>query len=93
MPVVTLKGDARSARSDLAALESKVRGTLPGARVAGYGSTGDRAFLSKDGHTAFVVAYPPPDPDQPFGDNPKAEKKLRAGLQGATGTNATSCWP
>jgi putative drug exporter of the RND superfamily len=84
MPVVTLKGDARGARSDLAALESKVRATLPGSRVAGYGSTGDQAFVSKDGHTAFIAAYPTPDPDQPFGDNPKAEKKLRAALQGAT---------
>jgi RND superfamily putative drug exporter len=27
-----------------------------------------------------VIAYPLPDPDQPFGDNPKAEKKLRAAL-------------
>src|SRR4051794_3198297 len=44
VPVVTLKGDAASARADLAGLERKVRATLPGARVAGYGSTGDRAF-------------------------------------------------
>src|SRR5258705_3063764 len=84
MPVVTLKGDARGARADLAALETKVRATLPGSRVAGYGSTGDPAFVSKDGRTTFIVAYPTPDPDQPFGDNPKAEKKLRAGLRGAT---------
>jgi putative drug exporter of the RND superfamily len=84
MPVVTLKGDARGARADLGALERMVRTTLPGARVAGYGSTGDPAFVSKDGHTAFIVAYPTPDPDQPFGDNPKAEKKLRAALKGAT---------
>src|SRR4051812_30497147 len=84
VPVVTLNGDAASARADLAGLERKVRATLPGARVAGYGSTGDRAFISKDGHTAFIVAYPTPDPDQPFGDNPKAEKKLRAAIAGST---------
>src|SRR2546430_13198080 len=84
VPVVTLKGDAASARPELASLERKVQATLPGARVAGYGSTGNKAFVSKDGHTAFIVAYPTPDPDQPFGDNPKAEKKLRAAIVGNT---------
>src|SRR4051812_19246285 len=84
VPVVTLKGSAQSARGELVAIERKVRRALPGSRVAGYGSTRKKAFLSKDGHTAFAVAYPPPDPDQPFGDNPKAEKKLRVALRGAT---------
>jgi RND superfamily putative drug exporter len=86
VPVVTLPegSDAKRSRSELAALERKVRATLPGARVAGFGSTGDPAFVSDDGRTAFVAAYPTPDPDQPFGDNPKAEKKLRNALQGAT---------
>src|SRR3954467_7744249 len=84
VPVVALKGSAADSRSDLAALEGTVKKTLPGARVAGYGSTGDKAFISKDGKTAFVIAYPPPDPDQPFGDHPKAEKKLRAALAGVT---------
>src|SRR3954454_24806720 len=84
VPVVTLNGQASDARGELASLEKTVRTALPGSRVAGYGSTGDKAFVSKDGHTAFVIAYPPPDPDQPFGDHPKAEKKLRAALRGQT---------
>jgi RND superfamily putative drug exporter len=84
VPVVSLKGSAAAARAQLAALEVKVKKALPGARVAGYGSTGDKAFVSKDGKTAFVIAYPTPDPDQPFGDHPKAEKKLRAALAGVT---------
>src|SRR4051794_35155183 len=84
VPVVALKGTAADSRSELASLEQTVAKTLPGARVAGYGSTGDKAFVSKDGKTAFVIAYPAPDPDQPFGDNPKAEKKLRAALAGVT---------
>ena len=67
VPVVTLNGSAEAARGQLAALEQKVRATLPGSRVAGYGSTGSKAFISKDGHTAFVIAYPAPDPQQPFG--------------------------
>src|SRR4051794_31899819 len=87
--VVTLKSGAAAERPQLAALEQRVRTALPGARVAGYGSAGAKAFLSKDGTTAFAVAYPPPDPDQPFGDNPKAEKKLRAALHDATVAGAT----
>src|SRR5262245_38555911 len=31
----------------------------PGSRVASYWSTGSRAYVSKDGHTAFAVIYPP----------------------------------
>src|SRR3954447_7444004 len=84
VPVVALKRSAAASRGQLAALEEKVKQALPGARVTGYGSTGDKAFVSKDGKTAFVIAYPTPDPDQPFGDHPKAEKKLRAALRGQT---------
>ncbi|MEX2413692.1 MAG: MMPL family transporter, partial [Thermoleophilaceae bacterium] len=32
---------------------------LPGAQIASYASTGDRAFLSDDGRTTFLLAYPP----------------------------------
>ncbi|HYZ30357.1 MAG TPA: MMPL family transporter, partial [Thermoleophilaceae bacterium] len=84
VPVVTLKQPASAERGQLAQLEQKVRSVLPGSRVTGYGSTGDKAFTSADGKTAFVVAYPVPDPDQPFGDNPNAEKKLRAALRTTT---------
>ena len=52
-------------------------------RVAGYASTGNSAFLSKDGRTTFIVAYPPPDPNQAFDDNPEAAKKASAALAGA----------
>src|SRR5213592_738936 len=86
VPVVTLPAgtSVAQARAQLTGLERRVARTLPGARVAGYGSTGDRAFVSRDGRTAFAIAYPRPDADQPFGDNPKAEKRLRAALRGAT---------
>jgi RND superfamily putative drug exporter len=78
--------DARDPRilADLRAVEARITRALPGSRVAGYASTRDRAFLSRDGRTAFAVAYPPPDPDQPFGDNPDAEKRARKALAGAT---------
>ncbi|WP_354700895.1 Membrane protein YdfJ [Paraconexibacter sp. AEG42_29] len=88
VPVVALTGGRTVAdpgvRADLEAVEAKLAKALPGVRVAGFGSTGDRAFTSADGRTAFVVAYPRPDPDQPFGDNPEAEKSARAALRGAT---------
>src|SRR3954470_15100405 len=86
VPVVKLPASstAQSAKGDLLKLEQKMSQVLPGSRVAGYGSTGNKSFISADGHTAFAIAYPLPDPDQPFGDNPKAEKKLRAGLKGFT---------
>jgi RND superfamily putative drug exporter len=41
-------------------------------------------FVSKDGRTTFMVAYPPPDPNQPFGDNPNAARKASSALAGAT---------
>jgi putative drug exporter of the RND superfamily len=88
VPVVTL-APGRAAtdpavRGDLKNVEQRIAKTLPGSRIAGYASTGDDAFVSRDGRTTFVIAYPPPDPDQPFGDNPEAEKKARVALKGAT---------
>jgi RND superfamily putative drug exporter len=90
IPVVKLPAGttAQDAKGDLAGLERKMSQALPGARVAGYGSTGDRSFVSSDGRTVYAIAYPLPDPDQPFGDNPKAEKKLRSALKGATVSGA-----
>src|SRR5258705_6793560 len=88
VPVVTLPAGRPASdpqvRAGLRDIERRITRALPGSRVAGYGSTGDKSFLSADGRTTFVVAYPPPDPDQPFGDNPKAEKKARAALRGMT---------
>src|SRR4051812_31942589 len=40
-------------RAQLRGLEGTVRTALPGGRVAGYGSTGDRAFTSQNGDVAF----------------------------------------
>src|SRR3954454_19724650 len=88
VPVVVLPaGTAATSpevRRDLAAVDRRLARALPGARVASLASTGSRAFVSKDGRTVFSVAYPPIDPDQPFNDNPKAEKRARAALKGAT---------
>src|SRR3954465_11476476 len=75
---------AQAAKGDLLTLEHRMAQALPGSRVAGYGSTGDKSFVSADGRTVYAISYPLPDPDQPFGDNPKAEKKLNKALQGVT---------
>src|SRR4051794_9798967 len=88
VPVVTLPAGARASdravQRDVAAVDRRIERALPGTRLASYATTGSRAFVSKDGRTVFAVAYAPPDPDQPFNDNPKAEKKARAALRGAT---------
>jgi RND superfamily putative drug exporter len=88
LPVVTLPQgetvDSPGVRSELAAVDQRVEGAVPGARMASYASTGDRTFVSDDGRTAFAVVYPPADPNAQFGENAKAEKAASAALQGAT---------
>src|SRR3954451_12293540 len=63
LPVVTLPAGKTASdpgvRQSLRSLEERTQRAVPGARVAGYGSTGSNAFLSTDGRTAFVIAYPP----------------------------------
>ncbi|HEY2635896.1 MAG TPA: MMPL family transporter, partial [Solirubrobacteraceae bacterium] len=87
MPVVTLPAGRTATdpgvRAQLRGVEGRVAKAVPGARIAGYGSTGDKAFVSEDGRTAFAVAYPPLDPTATFGGNAKAEKRTRAALRGA----------
>src|SRR2546423_1950593 len=93
LPVVTLAAgrrvDSPGVRGDLGAVEARMARLLPGSRIAGYASTGSKAFVSADRRTTFIVAYPPPDPDQPFGDNPKAAKKAHADLAHATVAGAS----
>jgi putative drug exporter of the RND superfamily len=88
LPVVTLPAGASvsSARvlAELRAVENRLERALPGSRVASYATTGSAAFVSKDGHTTFIVAYPRPDPKQAFNDNPEAAKKATAALKGMT---------
>lgn len=76
--------ESPAVRAELRGVEDKVAAAVPGARVTGYGSTGATAFVSRDGRTAFAIAFAPPDPDQPFGDNPRAERRARAAITGLT---------
>jgi putative drug exporter of the RND superfamily len=85
VPVVTLPAGRTvrdsAVRGELQQVEDALARALPGARIAGYGSTGDDAFASDDGRTAFAIAYPLPDPDRPFGENPVAERRARAAIE------------
>ena len=88
LPVVKLPEgrtvDSPGVREDLAAVDQRLDRALPGARIASFASTGDRAFVSDDGRTAYALVYPAADPDAVFGENPDAEKNAREGLDGAT---------
>ena len=53
------RADAPAATRDLRAVTARIERAVPGARTASFASTGDRAFVSRDGRTTFVVAYPP----------------------------------
>jgi RND superfamily putative drug exporter len=88
LPVVTLPQGTTvtspGVRADLARIDARLRRALPGARIASYASTGDRAFISKDQRTTFALIYPTPDRDSAFGENLKAEKTARRAIGGAT---------
>lgn len=45
-------------RADLLKMERKMQSALPGARIAGFGTTGDTAFNSDDGRVSFAYAFP-----------------------------------
>jgi putative drug exporter of the RND superfamily len=87
LPVVSLpKGksvDSPTVKRDLAEIDARLEGALPGSRIASYASTGDRSFVSDDGRTVFSIVYPRPDPGSTFGENPKAERAARHALDGA----------
>src|SRR5437016_5002890 len=87
VPVVTLPAGASvnsaAVKSGLARTEAKLHRAIPGIRTASYADTGSRAFVSADGRTTFVLAYPPPD-NESFGNNTKAAKTAAAVLAGTT---------
>ncbi|HST68035.1 MAG TPA: MMPL family transporter [Solirubrobacterales bacterium] len=45
-------------RADLRQLERQLAAAMPGARIASYGSTGERAYVSDDGRTTFAIVHP-----------------------------------
>jgi RND superfamily putative drug exporter len=63
VPVVTLPEgttvDSPGVARELGVATERVEAALPEARVASYASTGDRAFVSRDGRTTFALVYIP----------------------------------
>ncbi|MHB8691706.1 MAG: MMPL family transporter [Solirubrobacteraceae bacterium] len=68
-------------RSGLNQVALKLQRAVPRARIASFATTGSRAFVSSDGRTTFVLAYPPPGHES-FGNNTKAAKAATAALAG-----------
>jgi RND superfamily putative drug exporter len=93
LPVVTLPAgqslSSPTVRAQLGTVEARIQSALPGSRTASYLTTGNPAFVSKDGRTTFIVAYPTPDPKQAFNDNPEAAKRATAALAGMTVAGAS----
>src|SRR5215211_4548165 len=87
VPVVTLPSgttvDSPGVRDQLTKVEETARKAVPSSRVAGFGSTGDKAFVSKDGRTAFVYVFAPRT-DDPFGGNVDDQRNLRNALRGTS---------
>ncbi len=87
VPVVTLPAgttvNSPAVKTGLLQVESKLRQALPGARIASFADTANRAFVSADGRTTFMLAYPIPD-NESFGNNTKAAKKAASALSGTT---------
>ena len=87
VPVVKLpEGKTASSpgiRGELRRIEELARKAVPGSRVAGFGSTGDATFTSRDEETAFLYVFPGRS-DDPFGANVEAQRDLRAALEKQT---------
>ena len=86
VPVVSLPQgttvDSPGVRDQLRKVEQTANKAVPGSRVAGFGSTGDKAFVSRDGRTTFVYVFAP-RPDDPFGGLTDEVKDLKGALHGA----------
>lgn len=67
-------------KSELRRVEGVAKRAVPGSRVAGFGSTGDSTFVSRDGRTAFVYVFAPRS-DDPFGQNLEVQRDLREALR------------
>src|SRR5215203_3187240 len=83
VPVTTLPDgttvDSPGVRAELLRAERAAKAAVPGSRVAGFGSTGDETFTSRNGRTTFIYVFPPRS-DDPFGGNVDAQRDLRDAL-------------
>jgi RND superfamily putative drug exporter len=88
LPVIALPDgktvESPGVRRDLAKLDATLAKALPGARIASYPSTGDRAFVSRDGRTVYALVYPTGADANDFGSNTVAARKASRAVAGAT---------
>ena len=82
--------NAPGLKAAIARTEMIVAHTSPKGLVAGYGSTGDRAFVSKDGRSTFILAYLHVQKDRGFGGGALEAKAIRSAL--ATQTLDGASW-
>ncbi|HET9073274.1 MAG TPA: MMPL family transporter [Solirubrobacteraceae bacterium] len=87
LAVVTLPAGhsirSSAARAGLARVSAELSRALPGSRIASYASTRNRAFVSADERTTFVLDYPRPVPGESFNQNTQAPRTATAALAGA----------
>jgi putative drug exporter of the RND superfamily len=83
--VATTTGGRRvtdpATRAELGRAVARVGAAVGHARVASYASTGERAFVSRDGRTTYALVFPPlgrPAPDE----NPQALAAARRAARG-----------
>ncbi len=88
LPVVTLPTgktvDSPGVKTELAAVDARLRAALPHSRIASFASTGSRTFVSEDGRTVFALAYPRSATSSDWGENPEAAKAATRALRGVT---------
>src|SRR2546427_8393449 len=64
LAVVTLppgpSATSRTVQAGLRGVEARLQRALPGTRMAGFAGPDSKTFLSPDGRTTVIVAYPPP---------------------------------
>jgi RND superfamily putative drug exporter len=76
-----------TAHTDLQKAVDRARAVNPGSRSSSFWSTGSRAYVSKDGHTAFAEIYPPKNPN--FSSSVHLDQ-VRKKLEQATPAGVTS---
>jgi putative drug exporter of the RND superfamily len=87
VPVVTLPAGqvVSDARAALAHAFAEIADTQPGTRVLSYPSTGNPAFVGRDGRTTFALVYPPGyGPSDPTREITRETAILHQALPGAT---------
>jgi len=71
-------------RRGLTAVERSIERAVPGTRAASFASTGSRSFVSADGGTTFVLAYPPQAKGGGFGGDSATAEAAATALRGDT---------